>query len=246
MHSFPTVVLYSVCARTGTCFICNIDREDFEQLNLPFKAHVREEHNMWDYVFFRMYLEEKDTIDYSGLETCCARGSRTQCPLRFPRYSCDASSPTALCAEMGVLLLLQVLRGHDPRAEDRVVPHQEGHQDRCARVPPSLERRHGASRVLLPMLTPVESLIYDCTMRCVCMFVCRITEGRNKEKKDLPGLYRRLNGLEAFIDEQAQEVRRIRRQQSDQTGALRDLKRAIDDLRGMMDGSQSGAAATTK
>merc|ERR1719506_2941084 len=30
----------------GTCFICNIEREDFEQLNLPFKTHIKEEHNL--------------------------------------------------------------------------------------------------------------------------------------------------------------------------------------------------------
>ena len=32
----------------GTCFICNIEREEFEQLNLPFKTHIKEEHNLWD------------------------------------------------------------------------------------------------------------------------------------------------------------------------------------------------------
>ena len=37
-----------------SCFICNIEREDFEQLNLPFKHHVHEEHNLWDYAFFRL------------------------------------------------------------------------------------------------------------------------------------------------------------------------------------------------
>jgi len=60
----------------NTCFICNIEREDFEQLGLPFKKHIREEHNMWDYAFFRLYLETKDESKYTGLETFCAEQIR--------------------------------------------------------------------------------------------------------------------------------------------------------------------------
>jgi len=55
----------------NTCFVCNIDREDFEQNNLPFTHHIKHEHNLWDYVFFRMYLESKESVDYSGLESYC-------------------------------------------------------------------------------------------------------------------------------------------------------------------------------
>ena len=40
----------------NTCFICDIDREDFEQIGLNFKQHIKEDHNMWDYVFFRFYV----------------------------------------------------------------------------------------------------------------------------------------------------------------------------------------------
>lgn len=28
---------------------------------------------MWDYVFFRFYLEQKDPIDFTGLETYCSQ-----------------------------------------------------------------------------------------------------------------------------------------------------------------------------
>ena len=55
----------------NTCFVCDIDREDFEQLGLNFKAHLQNDHNMWDYMFFKLYLEEKDPTDFTGLETYC-------------------------------------------------------------------------------------------------------------------------------------------------------------------------------
>ena len=42
-----------------TCFVCAIEREDFETLGLDFKQHVAAQHNMWDYLFFRLYLEAK-------------------------------------------------------------------------------------------------------------------------------------------------------------------------------------------
>jgi hypothetical protein len=68
----------------NTCFVCNIEREDFEQLNLPFIQHIKHEHNLWDYVFFRMYLESKESVDYSGLESYCFAQIREQKISWFP------------------------------------------------------------------------------------------------------------------------------------------------------------------
>ena len=55
----------------NVCFVCDIEREDFERLSLDFKAHLRHEHNMWDYLFFSLYLEQKDPTEFNGLETYC-------------------------------------------------------------------------------------------------------------------------------------------------------------------------------
>jgi hypothetical protein len=41
------------------CFICNISREDFETNGTPFESHVTDDHNMWKYLWFCIYLEEK-------------------------------------------------------------------------------------------------------------------------------------------------------------------------------------------
>jgi hypothetical protein len=45
----------------NTCFICNIDREDFESMNISFEDHIRHDHNLWKYLWFNIYLFEKDT-----------------------------------------------------------------------------------------------------------------------------------------------------------------------------------------
>jgi len=106
----------------NTCFICDIDREDFEQIGLNFKTHIKEDHNMWDYVFFRFYLEEKDPIDFTGLETYCSDNIKEQ--------------------KINWL--------------------------------------------------PIKKAI--------------VIEGRNKEKKDVPGVFRRLNLLEKQNDQAAKEM----------------------------------------
>jgi hypothetical protein len=55
----------------NTCFICNIDREDFETSNIPFTHHIKNDHNMWKYVWFMIYLDEKDHTEFDGIEQYC-------------------------------------------------------------------------------------------------------------------------------------------------------------------------------
>ena len=41
------------------CFICSIDRDLIESAGISFHDHIRNQHNMWSYFWFRMYLEGK-------------------------------------------------------------------------------------------------------------------------------------------------------------------------------------------
>jgi len=50
------------------CFICSINRDDFEQAGISFSDHIREEHNMWKYLYFKLYLDLKDPLSFSGPE----------------------------------------------------------------------------------------------------------------------------------------------------------------------------------
>ena len=50
------------------CFICGIDSNSFQRQGHGFDYHVRNEHNMWAYLFIRQYLREKDPRLYTGQE----------------------------------------------------------------------------------------------------------------------------------------------------------------------------------
>jgi hypothetical protein len=67
-------------ARAGTCFVCGIDRETFEQDGATrsgelhaFRTHVQTEHNMWSYFSCQVYLLTKDSKDFSGAESYLAK-----------------------------------------------------------------------------------------------------------------------------------------------------------------------------
>eukprot|EP00824_Muranothrix_gubernata_P007553 TRINITY_DN1960_c0_g3_i3.p1 TRINITY_DN1960_c0_g3~~TRINITY_DN1960_c0_g3_i3.p1 ORF type:complete len:634 (-),score=133.68 TRINITY_DN1960_c0_g3_i3:53-1954(-) len=56
----------------GQCFICSIDRDVFEHKGSGFTAHIKRQHNMWRYMFFRMHLALKDHTEFTGQESYVA------------------------------------------------------------------------------------------------------------------------------------------------------------------------------
>jgi len=55
---------------TETCFICGINKQVFDRdkASKGFKYHIKTEHNMWNYLFFILYIWEQDKDDDDGLE----------------------------------------------------------------------------------------------------------------------------------------------------------------------------------
>ena len=53
----------------GNCFICSISKDYLDQVPHGFETHVKKEHNLANYLFFLMYLINKDESDYTGQET---------------------------------------------------------------------------------------------------------------------------------------------------------------------------------
>jgi hypothetical protein len=53
-----------------TCFICGIDKQMFDRNkeSKGFKVHIKKEHNMWNYLYFIIYIWEQDKDDDDGLE----------------------------------------------------------------------------------------------------------------------------------------------------------------------------------
>ncbi|WAR13356.1 ITPR1-like protein, partial [Mya arenaria] len=51
-----------------TCFVCSRNSYDFEHHGKGFEHHVRNEHNMWAYIFFFIHLNGTKVNDYTALE----------------------------------------------------------------------------------------------------------------------------------------------------------------------------------
>jgi hypothetical protein len=55
----------------GFCFICGIDKQVFDRASdgvQGFTVHIKSDHNMWNYLFFIIYIWEQDKDDDDGLE----------------------------------------------------------------------------------------------------------------------------------------------------------------------------------
>lgn len=56
---------------TETCFICGISKQTFDRAaDGPdgFKTHITLDHNMWNYMYFIMYIWQQDKDDDDGME----------------------------------------------------------------------------------------------------------------------------------------------------------------------------------
>jgi len=56
--------------RRTKCFICDFDNQKFDKSSEGgFVRHISEDHNLWYYVYYIVHLEQKDTTDYTGIES---------------------------------------------------------------------------------------------------------------------------------------------------------------------------------
>jgi hypothetical protein len=54
--------------QNNNCFICSLPREVFERHRVQFSDHVENHHNPWFYLYYKMYLEQKDDTELTGVE----------------------------------------------------------------------------------------------------------------------------------------------------------------------------------
>lgn len=52
----------------GLCFICSLPREIFERNRVKFSDHTEQDHNAWNYLFYKMYLEQKPQTELTARE----------------------------------------------------------------------------------------------------------------------------------------------------------------------------------
>merc|ERR1719391_251402 len=72
----------------GNCFICSISKDYLDGVPHGFDTHVQKEHNLANYLFFLMYLINKDPSDYTGQETFVWDMYQERCWDFFPAGEC--------------------------------------------------------------------------------------------------------------------------------------------------------------
>jgi len=68
----------------NVCFICSLPREVFERHRIVFTNHLKRDHNLWNYIFYRMYLDRKEDSELNGMEAYLKDLMRIQSISYFP------------------------------------------------------------------------------------------------------------------------------------------------------------------
>jgi len=66
------------------CFICSQPRDLFERHGVVFQSHIKQDHNMWAYLYYNMYIDSKPASDRTGIEVQLAKMLQSQSLLWFP------------------------------------------------------------------------------------------------------------------------------------------------------------------
>uniref|UniRef100_A0AC35U5D8 Inositol 1,4,5-trisphosphate receptor n=1 Tax=Rhabditophanes sp. KR3021 TaxID=114890 RepID=A0AC35U5D8_9BILA len=53
----------------NTCFICGLERGKFDNHSVSFDEHRESEHNLWHYLYFIVWLQVKDSTEFTGPES---------------------------------------------------------------------------------------------------------------------------------------------------------------------------------
>lgn len=53
----------------NTCFICGLNRSAFDNRTVSFEEHTKNEHNMWQYLYFMVLIRVKDPTEFTGPES---------------------------------------------------------------------------------------------------------------------------------------------------------------------------------
>lgn len=54
--------------KSTLCYVCYLTRTEFDKEQKDFKEHIKNNHNLWNYIFFVYYLHNKLQTEYTGVE----------------------------------------------------------------------------------------------------------------------------------------------------------------------------------
>lgn len=67
------------------CFICGLDRKDFEKEDKSFDQHINSDHSLWNYIYFMLYLEKLNPMEMTGIEIIVKEKIKKKSPEWIPR-----------------------------------------------------------------------------------------------------------------------------------------------------------------
>ncbi len=54
--------------RNNLCYICQLHRTKFDKQGVDFDDHIKNAHNVWNIIYYIIYLELKDQTEFTGIE----------------------------------------------------------------------------------------------------------------------------------------------------------------------------------
>ena len=72
------------------CFICGLNRFEFESRNKSWSDHIEKEHNAYAYLYFILYVQRKAVSDCTGIEKYVKAMVLKEDPRFFPVGQCIA------------------------------------------------------------------------------------------------------------------------------------------------------------
>merc|ERR1711972_1268291 len=74
--------------KTSKCFICSLSRSELERAKVKFQKHIIEDHYMWAYARFLLYLDQVDPSDLTGPESFVKQKIKENNSTYFPNKRC--------------------------------------------------------------------------------------------------------------------------------------------------------------
>ncbi|XP_060734023.1 inositol 1,4,5-trisphosphate receptor type 2 isoform X1 [Tachysurus vachellii] len=90
-----------------TCFICGLERDKFDNKTVSFEEHIKNEHNMWHYLYFLVLVRVKDPTEYTGPESYVAQMIKEKNLDWFPRMRAMSLVSSEGESEQNEMRLLQ-------------------------------------------------------------------------------------------------------------------------------------------
>jgi len=88
-----------LCCTADRC--AGLERDKFDNKTVTFEEHIKEEHNMWHYLFFVVLVKVKDSTEYTGPESYVAEMIRVRmagtCSFYFGRFGHHTSDLIGFC-----------------------------------------------------------------------------------------------------------------------------------------------------